>query len=104
MSERGKLLYFDPAEAPRTASHEAVDVPFDPALTASDVLAHLVSTIRACGQDPVTQLEGYLITEDPTYLPEGAHARLLAERIGRDKLLSTLIESYLRHTSADSTP
>ena len=103
MSERGKLLYFDPAEAPGTASHEAADIPLTLSLTSSDVLAHLVSTIRACGQDPVTQLEGYLITEDPTYLPECAHARLLAERIGRDKLLNTLIESYLRHTSADPT-
>ena len=60
----------------------------------------LIAAIRECGQNPVTQLSGYLITEDPTYLPEGVSsrgvsARSIARRVGRDKLLATLIELYL---------
>ena len=64
--------------------------------TASDTLTALVQIIRNCGMDPVTQLAGYLMTDDPLYLPDSGHARLLADRIGRDKLLKTLIETYLQ--------
>ena len=65
---------------------------------AADTLDALVRIIRLCGMDPVTQLAGYLTTDDPTYLPDTDHARLLADRIGRDKLLEILIERYLQNS------
>ena len=64
-------------------------------------LAALVRIIRTCGQDPLTQLAGYLMTDDPTYLPDSDHARLLADRIGRDKLLEELLSFYLAADQAD---
>ena len=89
MSDTNKFLYLDTAEA---AVAEREDTPCP---CCEDSLTELISIIRACGQDPATQLSGYLITEDPTYLPEGTNARALARRVGRDKLLATLIELYL---------
>lgn len=90
-----KILFFEPTNPPlgqETASSEAtVGISESPA----DTLAILVRIIRGCGQDPVTQLAGYLITDDPTYLPESAHARAIADHVGRDKLMEALIESYL---------
>ena len=77
----------DPLVSPTAVSDE-IDAP--------RTLASLVHIIRDCGMDPVTQLAGYLTTDDPTYLPDTDHARLLANRIGRDKLLKTLIELYLQ--------
>ena len=65
-------------------------------MDAAHTLASLVHIIRLSGMDPVTQLAGYLTTDDPTYLPDTDHARLLADRVGRDKLLETLIELYLQ--------
>ena len=57
------------------------------------------------GMDPVVQLAGYLVTEDPTYLPAQHHARGLARRVGRDKLLRALIEQYIgTHTPPETPP
>ena len=67
-------------------------------------LTELIAIIRESGQDPVTQLSGYLITEDPIYLPEGTEARAIARRVGRDKLLETLIDLYIRYCPATGTP
>lgn len=93
MSAPGNTLSYSPAAlsdplVPPTPVSDEIDAP--------QTLAALVRIIRDCGMEPVTQLAGYLITDDPTYLPDTDHARLLANRIGRDKLLETLIELYLR--------
>lgn len=71
---------------------------------ASETLATLVRIIRDCGLDPVTQLAGYLMTDDPTYLPDSDHARALADHVGRDKLLETLIELYLEGNGTPAVP
>ena len=74
-----------------------------PDLTPAETLAELTRLIQANGQDPITQLAGYLIADDPTFLPESCQARALARRIGRNKLLETLIELYLTSTPSTST-
>ena len=96
MSDTHKFLYLDPAETtPATSGQEDA-----PCSCCEDSLTELIAIIRACGQDPATQLSGYLITEDPTYLPEGTNARAIARRVGRDKLLTTLIDLYVRYCPA----
>lgn len=96
MSDTNKFLYLDPAETtPAPAGREDAPCP-----CCEDSLTELIAIIRACGQDPATQLSGYLITEDPTYLPEGTNARAIARRVGRDKLLTTLIDLYVRYCPA----
>lgn len=100
MSDTQKFLYLDPSDAVAptpTAAAEEVDAP---CACCEASLSELIAIIRACGQDPVTQLSGYLITEDPTYLPEGTHARAIARRVGRDELLTTLIQLYIRYCPA----
>lgn len=99
MTENGKILMFHSLE-PSPALSAAAESACPPTPSTNKVLSELVHILRECGQDPVTQLAGYLITEDPTYLPDCDHARLLANLIGRDKLLTTLIEGYLQNTSA----
>ena len=101
MPDTTKFLYLDPTE-PHAAECET------PCLCCEESLNELIAIIRDCGQDPVTQLSGYLITEDPTYLPEGTNtqgisARAIARRVGRDKLLTTLIELYLSSCPAAPT-
>ena len=96
MSDTNKFLYLDPAETtPATSGREDAPCP-----CCEDSLTELIAIIRACGQDPATQLSGYLITEDPTYLPERTNARAIARRVGRDKLLTTLIDLYVRYCPA----
>ena len=47
------------------------------------------------GYNPVVQLVGYLLTEDPTYITAHKGARQLAGRIDRDKLLHAMVEDYI---------
>ncbi len=86
MNDRGKLLFLDPTPDGTEST---------PPPPADEALATLARLLTIEGFDPVTQLAGYLITEDPTYLPEDIQARALARRVGRDKLLEALIEGYL---------
>ncbi len=97
MKDGGKILYLDPNDAmspaPKSTSHQEQAPLVD--FNAQETLAELVRLLAEGGFDPVTQLVGYLIADDPTYLPEEGDARALARRIGRDKLLAALLNLYL---------
>lgn len=56
----------------------------------SDFIRILLQSAR----DPVRQLSGFLLTEDPTYLPVGP-ARVLSRQICRDELLEEIVEVYI---------
>lgn len=106
MKDSGKFLFLDTAganppqqTAVTPAAEEGASCP-----CCENSLTELIAIIRKSGQDPVTQLSGYLITEDPIYLPEGTEARAIARRVGRDKLLETLIDLYIRYCPATGTP
>ena len=104
MPDNGKILCFD---APRAATSGATipsETSFEIDPASSDVLADLICAMKACGQDPITQLTGYLVTEDPTYLPECGRARALARHIGRDKLMELLIAEYMDHHPTETPP
>ena len=45
--------------------------------------------------DPINQIVGYILSEDPTYITNYNGARSLIRRIDRDKLLNTLVKNYL---------
>ena len=102
MPDSGKILYFDAPRSPSSNQPVTSEQPVEIDPASMDILADLISAMKACGQDPVTQLAGYLITEDPTYLPECGRARALARHIGRDKLMELLIEEYMDHHPTDS--
>jgi len=47
------------------------------------------------GYNPINQLVGYILSEDPTYITTYNNARNLISRIDRDDLLEALVKSYL---------
>ena len=47
------------------------------------------------GYNPVNQLVGYILSEDPTYITTYKNARNLIRRLDRDDLLQALVRSYL---------
>lgn len=97
MPESGKILHLDqtficvPDETNETdTAPSAKSLPDDAAVV--DMLMRVITENQ---KDVVSQLSGYIITEDPAYLPDTDDARALARRIGRDKLLDVLITSYM---------
>lgn len=47
------------------------------------------------GYNPINQLVGYILSEDPTYITTYKNARALIRKIDRDELLRALVRSYL---------
>ena len=47
------------------------------------------------GYNPISQIVGYILSEDPTYITTHNNARSLIRKVDRDELLRTLVRSYL---------
>ena len=66
-------------------------------LTADEILRIVYDAIKVKGYDPARQIAGYIISEDPTYIPDYNNARGLIRHINRDDLLKLLIEFYFEN-------
>ena len=58
-------------------------------------LITIYEALREKGYNPINQLVGYILSEDPTYITNHKNARSLIRRIDRDELLNTLVKNYL---------
>lgn len=47
------------------------------------------------GYNPISQIVGYILSEDPTYITTHNNARNLIRRLDRDELLQALVKNYL---------
>ena len=63
--------------------------------TASDILSLVYRALQAKGYDPITQLVGYVLTGDPTYITSHQGARSLICRLERDEILEELVRYYV---------
>ncbi len=59
------------------------------------ILQSVFDALSEKGYNPINQIVGYLLTEDPTYITNYRNARSLICKIDRDELLRTLVQSYL---------
>ena len=59
------------------------------------ILTVVYDALREKGYNPINQIVGYILSDDPTYLTAYNNARSLIRRIDRDELLETLVKSYL---------
>ena len=60
-----------------------------------EVLSTVYNALRVKGYNPINQLVGYILSEDPTYITTYHGARKLITRVDRDELLQELLTSYL---------
>ena len=59
------------------------------------VLTTVYEALKEKGYDPINQLVGYIISEDPTYITNHKNARALVRHLDRDELLNALVRNYL---------
>ena len=59
------------------------------------VLTEVYRALKEKGDNPINQLVGYILSEDPTYITTYQGARSLIRKIDRDDLLQALLKSYL---------
>ncbi len=59
------------------------------------ILSSVYSSLREKGYNPINQIVGYILSEDPTYITNHNNARTLIRQLDRDELLQVLLKSYL---------
>ena len=60
-----------------------------------DGIPEVLDALKQKGYNPINQLVGYILSEDPTYITTFNNARCLIRHIDRDELLQVLVKSYL---------
>jgi uncharacterized protein (UPF0297 family) len=60
-----------------------------------EILTSVYNALREKGYDPINQLVGYILSEDPTYITSHNNARALIRKLDRDEIMTSLIKNYL---------
>ena len=59
------------------------------------ILSSVYQALQEKGYNPINQIVGYILSEDPTYITNHNNARTLIRKIDRDELLQVLVRKYL---------
>ena len=70
-------------------------VPCDETENMRQILRRVFDALNEKGYNPINQIVGYILSEDPTYITTHKNARSLIRRIDRDELLAEMVKSYL---------
>ncbi|MEY8231820.1 IreB family regulatory phosphoprotein [Oscillospiraceae bacterium 50-16] len=66
-------------------------------LEIKSILSTVYQALQEKGYNPINQIVGYILSEDPTYITNHNNARALIRKVDRDELLQTLVKYYLTH-------
>ena len=61
------------------------------------IMTAVYDALKEKGYDPLNQIVGYLLSEDPTYITNHNNARALIRRIDREEMMQTLVKHYLEN-------
>ena len=70
-------------------------VPSDDKENMRHILRNVYEALTEKGYNPINQIVGYLLTEDPTYITNYNNARSMICKIDRDELMQVLVREYL---------
>ena len=70
-------------------------VPSDEQQNMRRILRSVYDALSEKGYNPINQIVGYLLTEDPTYITNYNGARSMICKLDRDELLQELVQCYL---------
>jgi len=70
-------------------------VPTDNGEQMHQILSEVYKSLSEKGYNPINQIVGYLLSEDPTYITNHRNARSLICKLDRDELLQELVRHYL---------
>lgn len=61
------------------------------------LIESVYASLREKGYNPTTQIAGYILSEDPVYMPDWNNARGEIQQVDRDDLLNLIIDYYLEN-------
>ncbi len=60
-----------------------------------EIMKQVHAALKEKGYNPINQIVGYILSEDPTYITTHNNARSLIRKVDRDELLQQLVRNYL---------
>lgn len=60
-----------------------------------EIMEQVVTALKQKGYEPVSQIIGYILSGDPTYITSHNNARALICKVERDELLEEMIKKYI---------
>jgi uncharacterized protein (UPF0297 family) len=72
-----------------------VEVVKDNDLPVTEILADVYTALSEKGYNPVSQIVGYIMSGDPTYITSYKNARSLIMKAERDEIIEVLLENYI---------
>lgn len=64
-------------------------------LKVSDILEIVYNALEKKGYNPVSQIVGYIMSGDPTYITSYNNARSLIMKVERDELVEEVLKAYI---------
>lgn len=65
------------------------------------IILEVYRALKEKGHNPVSQIAGYLISGDPTYITSHRNARSLVRQIERDEILEELVRAYIERYAGE---
>lgn len=67
------------------------------------IISEVYAALKEKGYNPISQLVGYVVSGDPTYITNYRNARALITRVDRDDLLEEVFQYYLESIENEHT-
>lgn len=62
-----------------------------------DIITRVYEALKIKGYDPISQIVGYILSDDPTYITSYNGARGLIVKLERDELLEEFVKTYVKN-------
>ncbi len=64
---------------------------------AREILITVYAALKEKGYNPISQIVGYIMSGDPTYITSHNGARAIIRKLERDEILEELVKHYLEN-------
>lgn len=73
-----------------------INLEFDKSQEVKEIVSHVYEALKLKGYDPISQIVGYILSDDPTYITSYNGARSKIVKLERDELLEEFVKNYIR--------
>ncbi|MBR0365492.1 MAG: IreB family regulatory phosphoprotein [Clostridia bacterium] len=72
-----------------------INLDIDRSKEAREIVSHVYEALKLKGYDPISQIVGYILSDDPTYITSYNGARGMIAKLERDELLEEFVKTYV---------
>lgn len=72
-----------------------INIEFDKSREVKEIVTKVYEALKVKGYDPISQIVGYILSGDPTYITSYGGARGMIVKIERDELLEEFVKKYI---------